>query len=368
MYHSKAWLLWLVAALLPFTLTRNPYYLLPAFGAVMVDYLVLCRTSTQGREWRAVVWLGVSLALLSVVYNVLFVSVGATKLATLPALRWTFSEGTLQIGGAITFESLIYGLLQALSLIGILLVFATFNARADHYELLRSAPRFLYQSAIVLSIAVTFVPQLLAAQAEIRQAQRLRGHRFRARHDLLPLFVILLAEGLESSITLAESMSARGFGGTFTRNANAMWTRQAGIAVGLALTLIGVIAFNYFPEKWIGLTVAACGIALVGIVLWRVGASVHVSRYRRALWLRHDTLLTIASLVVILIFGAVQILNPSSLIFYPYPRIKLPEFDPLLLFAVLWLAAPALIVRLNLAKSLSYVSTAPEPVDPLISA
>jgi len=368
LYHSKAWLLWLVAALLPFTLTRNPYYLLPAFGAVIVDYLVLCRTSAQGREWRAVVWLGVSLALFSVVYNVLFVSVGATKLATLPALRLTFSEATLQIGGAITLESLTYGLLQALSLIGILLVFGTFNARADHYELLRSAPRFLYQSAIVLSIAVTFVPQLLAAQAEIREAQQLRGHRFRARHDLLPLFVILLAEGLESSITLAESMSARGFGGTVTRNVTTMWTRQAGIAVGLALTLIGIIAFNYFPQKWMGLSIAACGVGLVAIVLWRVGASVHVSRYRRAIWLRHDSLLTLASLLIIVVFAAVQILNPASLIFYPYPRIKLPEFEPLLLFAVLWLAAPAVIVRLKLAKSLSYVSPTPEPIDPVMSA
>lgn len=358
MFHTKAWTLWLVAALLPFMLTRNPFYLLPAMGAVILDYLVLCRTSAQGHAWRAVVWLGASLALFSVLYNVLFVSAGFTKLVTLPALRITSSDSVLQIGGAITLESLTYGLLQALSLIGIILVFATFNARADHYELLRGAPRFLYQSAIVLSIAVTFVPQLMVAQAEIRQAQRLRGHRFRARRDLLPLFVILLAEGLESSITLAESMSARGFGGAAAQTGNAMRTRQVGIAVGLFLILVGVVGTTYFPKQWFGLAVLAVGLVFIALVLWRIGAGVQVSRYRRALWLRHDTLLVIASVLVIAVFAGVQFFNPDLLIFYPYPRLKLPEFDPLVLLSVLLLAAPALIVRLKLATSLLYIEKA----------
>lgn len=357
MFNTKAWSLWLVAALLPFLLTRNPFYLLPALGAVILDYAVLCHSGAQGREWRAVVWLGVSLALFSVLYNVLFVSVGATKLATLPALRLTTSNAVLQIGGAITLESLVYGLMQALSLIGIILVFATFNARADHYALLRSAPRFLYQSAIVLSIAVTFVPQLIAAQTEIRQAQRLRGHRFRARRDLLPLFVVLLAEGLESSITLAESMSARGFGGAAARTGSTMRTQQVGIAVGLFLILVGLVASTYFPEPWLGFAILTIGLVLITLVLWRIGAGVQVSRYRRALWLRHDTLLVIASALVVAVFAGVQFLNPELFTFYPYPRLELPTFELPILLSVLLLAAPALIVRLKLAASLQYVAS-----------
>lgn len=163
------------------------------------------------------------------------------------------------IGGVITLESVTYALLQALGMVGILIALAVFNTCVDHYALLRNAPRFLRQSTIVLSIAVTFIPQMLTAQAEIREAQLLRGHRFRARRDLPRLFVTLLAEGLERSITLAESMSARGFGGQFVYTRRATTLLQTLIALALFLLLIGAVALNYLAEKIIGALLVALG-------------------------------------------------------------------------------------------------------------
>lgn len=346
MFHTTAWVLWLAAALIPFTLTKNPFYLVIALGALVVDYYVLCRNSALGKSWGALLSLGITLALFSVLYNVLFVNVGVNKLVTLPVFRWTFSEGVVQLGGAITLESLVYGLVSALSLIGLLVAFATFNAVADHYQLLRSAPRFLYQSAIVLSIAITFVPQMVLAQAEIREAQTLRGHRFRAVRDLIPLFVTLLAEGLEHSITLAESMSARGFGGSGAPSKTRTPLLQIAIAVGLFLLLTGVVALKYVPEKTVGGGAIVVGAALLVSALWRVGADVQVSRYRRIRWTRRDVLLAIAAVVILAVWGVGWWSDWLHFIFYPYPRLKMPPFEPLYGAVLVLLAAPALLKKM----------------------
>lgn len=350
MYHTKAWSVWLVAALLPFMLTRNPLYLGAALGAMIVDFVVVARPRATSHPWGTLVKLGLSLALFGILLNALLVSVGATKLFTLPALRLTFSRATIQIGGAVTLESVVYGTLQAAALTGILLAFATFNACADHYELLRAAPRFLYQSAIVLSIALTFVPHMMTAQAEIREAQMLRGHRFRAIRDWAPLFIALLASGLEHSITLAESMSARGFGGSSPRVGRETSSQHArryhlAIAGGLLLLLCGALAWSMSPIKWIGAMAFVGGVMLLVLTVWRLGARVRVSRYRRRLWLPQDRALLVVSLAVIGVWVVTWLGAPATLGYYPYPRLKPPGSEPWLLVPTLLLAMPALLAR-----------------------
>ena len=337
----KAWGLWLLAALVPFLLTKNPFYLLIAILIVGLDYAVLCPTSTTGRQWGMVLQLGLVLALFSVGFNVLFVNVGATRLLTLPMLSLTLGGALIQIGGAVTLESLVYGLAQALGLVGILVALATFNVLADHYELLRSAPRFLYQSAIVLSIAVTFVPQMMAAQAEIREAQALRGHRFRTLRDLPPLFIALLAEGLERSITLAESMSARGFGGHHGRAGRSGVALQAIIALGLFTLICGAFALAYLRASAIGALILAVGAGMLAAALWSVGQRVKRSRYRRGGWRTRDMVLAAGSLLAMAALLGLWALQPSTFIFYPYPRLEWPSIQLPVVAACLLLAIPA---------------------------
>jgi hypothetical protein len=45
MYHVKAWGLWLLAALMPVILTKNPFYLLIAILAVSINYVSLGHSS-----------------------------------------------------------------------------------------------------------------------------------------------------------------------------------------------------------------------------------------------------------------------------------------------------------------------------------
>lgn len=350
MYHPRAWGLWLLAALTPVMLTKNPFYLLIAILAVGINYLSLGRSSPTAGGWGAFLRLGLILVLFSVVFNLLFVSVGDTRLFTLPQLRWRVASLSqqpvlIQIGGPITLESLVYGLTTGLALMGVLVTFATFNTLVDHYQLLRSIPRFLYQSAIVASIGITFVPHMIVAQREIREAQALRGHRFRFIRDLPPLFIALLAEGLERSITLAESMDARGFG---THSERSERTPQPDLLlksiIALALVILagGAFGLSYFPSRWMGGATMLMGGAILVAALWMVGRNVRRSHYRRDIWRRRDTLVAGASLVTGLVILTIWAANRTALIFYPYPRLYWPDFNPLIALPLTLLAMPTL--------------------------
>ena len=365
MYHPKTWGLWLLAALLPVMFTKNPVYLLVAILVVGVNYFVLGRKSPTAQGWGTFLRLGLILVLFSTAFNVLFVSAGDTLLFTLPELRWTVSTLSqqpvlIQLGGPVTLESLVYGLTTGLALMAMLLTVATFNMLVDHYQLLRSAPRFLYQSVIVASIGITFVPHMVIAQREIREAQALRGHRFRAIRDLLPLFVALLAEGLERSIALAESMDARGFGTQSSRD------RQQGpggysapraiqpelllksiIALALVILVGGAFALNYFPNRSIGWATMLMGGGMLVAALWMVGQNVHRSRYRRDLWRRRDTLVAVASGFIILVIVAIWVTDRATFVFYPYPSLHWPDFNPWIALTLLLLTMPVLAGRLT---------------------
>ncbi|MBN1995204.1 MAG: energy-coupling factor transporter transmembrane protein EcfT [Anaerolineae bacterium] len=348
-FQAKTWTLWLLAALTPAILTKNPLYLLLLIAVVWLNYFSLDPKTATARGWRAFLYLGVVLALVSVVFNILFVRAGATHLFTLPKLQWqtTTEMGYVtvaQIGGKVTLESLVYGLNTGLALMTILLIFATFNTQVDHYQLLRSTPRFLYQSAIVMSIAITFIPYMLIAQREIREAQTLRGHRFRRIRDLLPLFVTLLAEGLERSLVLAESMEARGFSSPPPGQTVETGLRLKGcIALALTILLGGAFAWNYAPQKIIGGTMMLAGGTMLAMALWLVGRKVRRSRYRRALWRRQDTVVAVTAMISLSVILANWLTNRSILIFYPYPKLQWPPFSPMIALSLLLLATPVLI-------------------------
>ncbi len=355
-FHTTALLIWLLAALLPTLLTRNPVYLTLIIVVMGLNYRGLGRPGSAGEGWRGFLWLAAVMAGFSILFNILFVSAGATTLFTLPELRLQPPLGqagqmtVLHIGGRVTLESLVYGLSVGLSLLALLLTFAVFNLQVDHYQLLRGLPRFLYQSAVVVSIAITFIPAMFTAQREIRQAQTLRGHRFRGLRDLTPLFVALLAEGLERSLTLAESMEARGFSRADSPAAEKTGLLlKALLALGLLALLAGALAWSYFAaNRLIGGGLMAGGLLVILLTLHQVGRQVHRSRYRRDRPHRGDTLLAAASIVSGLLTLTVWLAAPAALVFYPYPRLDWPPFHPAIAAAAALLAAPGLIARTRL--------------------
>jgi energy-coupling factor transport system permease protein len=346
MYHTMTWLLWLVAALLPAMLTRNPLYLIILLLAVAVDYNTIGRLSPVAGSWRLFLKAGLVLAAFSIVFNTLTVHYGETVLFTLPRFTLRFGQVVfLDLGGEITLEALSYGLANGLSLIAILLIFATFNVLVDHHQLLRSIPGFMYQTGMIASIAIAFVPQMVSSLRDIREAQAIRGHRFRGIKDLLPLFIPLLTTGLERAIQLAESMEARGFG---SNSRSGSPKRELLHRMLIVLALFGLLAgafwYSYFrADRWTGGLLILGSILMLAGNLIVMGRRVERSRYRRELWRRRDTIVSMACVAAIATIALFWVLDGEALLFYPYPRVSLPSFNPLIGLALLTVVTPVFV-------------------------
>jgi energy-coupling factor transport system permease protein len=339
MFHTWSWVVWLVAAAVPAFTLRNPLYLALVLGTAGLVYFSLGRTSAIGRSWGSFARIGLFLFALTIPINALSIHTGEIVLFHLP-------EGWPIIGGPITLEAVIAGAVSGLALFTILMVFATFNAVVDHYQLLRATPAFLFQAGVVISIAITFVPQMVLSAKEIREAQRIRGHRFRGIRDLLPLIMPLLASGLERAIELAETMEARGFGSAVEPlpRGRALMVQLGGL-VALIVLLAGLFVTAYFVESRIlGWTIIGLGVAGL-LTTFRIQAKrVRQTRYRRMAWQRRDIAVVAACILAVTVFVGARMLVPEALYYSPYPPNALwPPFQPAAGAALLLLAAPALV-------------------------
>lgn len=340
MFHTFAWLMWLIAAAIPAFTLRNPCYLGLVLGAAWLVYTARGRTSPVGSSWGGFVRIGLFFLALAIPFNALSLHAGRIVLFHLPA-SWPI------VGGAITVEAILTGAVNGLSLLTILLVFAAFNAVADHYQLLRATPAFLFQAGVVVSIAITFVPQMVLSGKEIREAQRIRGHRFRGIRDLLPLIIPLLASALERAIQLAETMEARGFGSVIRPvSRRQAGLRQGGMLAALLILLAGLFVVAYFPagSSW-GWLLAAVGVAGLLAVFWLQGRGVQRSRYRREQWTGQDTAIVVSGVIVIGVVFIARLTVPETLVYSPFPPYPLlPPFNPWVGAALLLLALPVLLV------------------------
>ncbi len=330
MFNTYTWLVWLVAALVSLSVTRNPYYL----GLLLLWLGILWRRGeTRGAPpvpfspFR----FGAVVITLSAIFNALMVHVGTTVLFRLPA-DW------LLVGGAITLEAVVYGALNGMALTGLLLAFSVLNRMLPVNALVRIIPRAFYPVAVVISIAITFVPATLRQFRQIKEAQAVRGHQLRGVRDWLPLFLPLLIGGLERAVNLAEAMTARGFAAT-DEPAHTTTTRLAMIA-GLLLVLIGWALRLLWSGGW-GAALLTAGMLLLAGAFYFAGRRVPHTTYRRQRWHRRDTALTAAALIV----SAVALIpipgiERLSLAYYPYPALSAPAFNPIIGLATAGLLVP----------------------------
>ena len=343
-YHTLTWLVWLAAAAYLALVNQQPLQSLLLILSTGTVFTLASRRNPLGQSWSTFLRFGLWVWLVALAFNLLSVHAGEMVLFTLPR-SWPL------IGGPITAEALLYGLANGGSLFAVLLVFATFNLAVDAHRLLRWIPAGLFQAGLVVSIALAFVPQMMASLRDIREAQRVRGHPFRGLRDMTPLLVPLITTALERSLTLAESMEARGFGGiTSEGTATSRYLLRIMTLAGLLALLTGLIWRAVKPARqgeaalqaqWPSLAWLGLGVALTLVTLYAQGRRVKRTHYRRGLWRQRDTLVSLACVASILIAAASQMRSPQALSYYPYPPSSpWPTFAPLLGIAIALTAAP----------------------------
>ncbi len=339
MLNPITWVIWVGAALVALSATRNPLYL--ALILLWISLVLLATRSTSPTPPVPVSPLkfGLVVVILSALFNGLMVHVGSTVLFQLPP-AWPL------IGGPITLESLAYGALNGLALTGILSAFIAFNQALPVRALVSLTPRAFYPVAVVISIAMTFVPTTLRQFTQIKEAQAVRGHRVRGLKDWLPLMLPLLVGGLERALQLAEAMMARGFAGGES-DAAADKTRLATIA-GLLALLGGWLLRLVWEQKLLGGALMLLGVALVGGALWIAGRRIPRSVYRPYGWSVFDGVVIYCAATATGVFVfSLPGLDKTSVFYYPYPRLAWPDFNPLIGLATVGLLGPVVAFLLR---------------------
>ena len=323
--------------------TRNPLYaVLLLLTTAVVG--VACAPARDRRVPLSPLRFAAVAIPLAALFNGLTAHLGDTALFRLP-------DWLPLLGGPVTLEALIFGATNGLTLTVIFSAFAVFNRVTPVHDLVRLVPRAFHEAGVVLSIALTFIPQTTRSLARIREAQAVRGHRVRGLRDWLPIVVPLLVSGLERSMGLAEAMVARGYGAVSGR-ANPLRT-QGLLALGLLALLGGWLAYLFLPS-WQG---AALGALLVGAglivgVLWLAGRAVPRTAYRTHRWTGRDTLVMLGcGLTLAAVLLPLPLADRGTLAYSPYPRLILPAFDPLIGLGLLGLLIPAVAPLLPCASA-----------------
>ncbi|MDF1513637.1 MAG: energy-coupling factor transporter transmembrane component T [Anaerolineae bacterium] len=330
MIDARAMLVWLFSLMVSASFNRNPLYSILLFMIALWVHDT-CASADQ-RDMLPLAPLRFALVAVpvSAIFNGLFTHVGDTVLFTLP-LQLPL------VGGPISVESLIYGLVNGLSLAIIFTGFAAFNRAIPVRDLIRLTPRAFYESGIVVSIALTFVPQTVRNLARIREAQAVRGHRLKGLRDWLPIFTPLLVGSLERALALAESLVSRGYvtqGGTSTMKSR--WL----LFMGMLVVSGGWVVSLFIPSSGLfGTGLLLLGSLFFVLAIWLPGRVAKHSTYRQASWGLFDSLVIIGTLPVI----GVAILNRQLLDYNPYPAVTWPGFDILVGFCLVTLLVPVFI-------------------------
>ena len=356
--NTWAWVSWLVAILVVTTRTRNPLYLLMI---ILVEYILATQLSRMRDRKVSPFFLRVSIFFIitSAVFNAFFAHYGQTVLFTVPSVIPI-------IGGPVTLEAIIYGSINGLVLATMFGAFTVISLALSTRSMIRLTPRAYYPAAVVISIALTFLPNTLKQFEQIREAQTVRGHRMRGIHDWLPLVMPLLIGGLERAFKLSESMTARGFA---SQPASPSMPGQRLLALfGILAILVGWMLRLGNDFSTIGILLILLGTGLITAVIWSAGRRTRLTAYRQESWRWVDSL-TLAGAVICLaaVLIPLPFIDQDSLVYNPYPMVNLPAFDPVIGISLLGLLLPLVGLRTDTTgiQNNYHVRASPNPESPI---
>jgi energy-coupling factor transport system permease protein len=343
-FHTKAWFAWLASSLLIVNTIENPFTVPIVFGALTAVAGAFAVSGPESRSYETLLKIGVTFTIIRVVLFVATGHTGATTLFTTPELHLPRWLGDLRLGGRVTAEVALQSGLEGLRLAAFLACLGAFLAVTDVYRVLRLLPRFLAEAGLVVTIALAFTPTMFRAAQEIRDAQRLRGHRVRGLRSIVPLALPVLAAGLERSVTLAESMDVRGYGRrTVGASRVEAWARAGALSGTLAITVGGTMVLFDRGPGIVGLVVLVGGVVGLAVALAAISRVIPRTRMRRERWASWDWALVGCGAAAAGGALALRALVPSVSSYYPYPKIFWPSLDVAALAVTGAIATPAIL-------------------------
>jgi len=148
------------------------------------------------------------------------------------------------------------------------------------HDVMDALPSALSRTGAAIAASLNLVPSVATSFVQVSEAQRLRGWRPRGPRSWAEVVVPVVLTSVESSIQLAESMEARGFGSgprTALKAAqlnNADWILIAASAVAVIAFIAGRAA-DWYPYPTLHapaidiVPLAACLLLFTPVLTWR---------------------------------------------------------------------------------------------------
>ncbi len=264
--------------------------------------------------------------------------------------RWPYEftmpkvVGGFTIFGSFEQEPLVRSLFEAYAVVAFIATFAAWNAVVSHHEVLRAVPRAFHEPALVVAIAIAFVPSTIATLQAVHLADRARCGGTPVRKGRLRRYVIPVVEGgLERAIALAESMESRGLGHS---RATREETRAA------SLSFIAIAAMGGAIVALISRARLAAGTLAIASIAMFVSATIVASRahprtrYRPKPITKTDQVIMAVCGISVATMLMFSLLNDASMSWSPHP-LSWPSVNPVAVIALLGLAAPVVSRRVH---------------------
>lgn len=201
-YHPIANLIFFASIVVFGLLFKHPVTLSVCFAAALCYYIRLCGRSAL----RSVFLFLLPMLLFVIVINGIFAHYGTTPLMVLPD------------GNQLTFESLIYGFVLGLSTVTIIMWFFCYSEVVTADKFMSVFGKLLPAAALVVSMALRFIPMYKNRLKTIAEAQKGIGNDYKTGkpkqriRNAGRIISILVTWSLENAIETSDSMRARGYG------------------------------------------------------------------------------------------------------------------------------------------------------------
>lgn len=276
--HPGAWWLWGIGMAVAAAATTN-LLLLGGLSVVLATVAGACAPASARSGIRMFAKVGVAVVLIRLLLEVLVGSrAPGTELFALPTLRLPVWMAGIDVGGPVTVEGLLGALARGLQLAVVLVAIGVANSLAGPARLLAALPAALYETGVVVSVALTTAPGIVAAVGRVHQARRLRGRPTRGLAGLRGMALPVFEDAVSRSVELAASMDSRGYGRRPSGPPAVTW-----LLVGAMATVVGLYGL-LAGDGAAGPLLLVAGATVTALATWRASRRDHRSRHRRLVW------------------------------------------------------------------------------------
>jgi energy-coupling factor transport system permease protein len=271
--NARAVAAWSAACLFIVLFTTNPAYKALALAAAIASLAA----GAGLNRMRALLTGVVLIAAFATLLNFVSAHLGATVLFELPA-------SIPAVGGPYTLEALAAGLSGGLTVGAAIVAAAPFSLMLASHDVMDALPSALSRTGATIAASLNLVPSVGASFVQVSEAQRLRGWRPRGPRSWAEVIVPVVLSSVESSIQLAESMEARGFGSgprTALRSSPLRRSEWLLVAASAAAVITFVtahaagLAADWYPYPALTapqvdvVSIAACLLLFAPVATWR---------------------------------------------------------------------------------------------------